>query len=60
MALGGFFIVSASDMTGRKCMIPLTLIMIFGSTFACGFAHGSVMILTCIFTLGCGYENFKL
>ncbi|KAK4881273.1 hypothetical protein RN001_004592 [Aquatica leii] len=54
MAFGGFFFSSVSDITGRKCMIPMSLMMIFGSTFACGFAHGPVMIITCVFILGAG------
>ncbi|KAF5308392.1 hypothetical protein FQR65_LT06212 [Abscondita terminalis] len=54
MAFGGFFFSSVSDVSGRKCMIPMSLMMIFGSTFACGFAHGPVMIIICLFILGTG------
>ncbi|KAK5649246.1 hypothetical protein RI129_000275 [Pyrocoelia pectoralis] len=54
MAFGGYILSSMADLIGRRSMIPITLIIIFGSTFACGFAHTSHVIIICIFILGSG------
>ncbi|KAF5270971.1 hypothetical protein FQA39_LY08274 [Lamprigera yunnana] len=54
MAIGGFFLSSITDVTGRKCMIPTSLMIIFGSMFVCGFIHEPVMIVMCAFVLGSG------
>lgn len=54
MAVGGYFLNSATDIVGRKSMIPTTLILIFGSNFASGFSHGHPMFVVCAFMLGAG------
>lgn len=56
MAFGGFLLSSISDVVGRKSMIPITLIIIFGSTLVCGFAHNFETIIICVFILGCGLQ----
>lgn len=59
MGLGGFVLNCVMDAAGRNCMIPLTLIIIFGSNFASGFAHSAQMLKMYAFALGCGYINIK-
>ncbi|KAB0800337.1 hypothetical protein PPYR_06077 [Photinus pyralis] len=56
MAFGGSVLSSISDIVGRKSLIPITLIIIFGSTLACGFAHHFQTIFVCVFILGCGLQ----
>lgn len=55
MGFGGFIVNCITDVIGRRRMIPLTLILTFGSNFAGGFAHSAQMLRIYVFALGCGY-----
>lgn len=54
MGFGGFLANCIIDAAGRRLMIPVSLVMIFGSNFASGFAHSPQMLKMCTFALGCG------
>lgn len=57
MGIGGFVINSVMDGVGRRRMIPVSLMLIFASNFAGGFAHSGQMLKFYVFALGCGCVN---
>lgn len=54
MGIGGFVFSCVIDAAGRRRMIPITLVLTFGSNFASGFAHSPQMLKMFAFALGCG------
>lgn len=54
-ALGGFAFCAMSDIFGRKYLIPILSALIFASTLACSFVHGSMFLFIFLMCLGSGY-----
>ncbi|KAK9685096.1 Major Facilitator Superfamily [Popillia japonica] len=53
-ALGGFAFCAMSDIFGRKYLIPILSALIFASTLACSFVHGSMFLFIFLMCLGSG------
>ncbi|GJQ73104.1 hypothetical protein Trydic_g1733 [Trypoxylus dichotomus] len=53
-ALGGLAFCAMSDIFGRKYLIPILSALIFTSTLACSFVHGSMFLFIFLVCLGSG------